>query len=341
MSEALINEVLSEYGELTQQAMAPYMRPGAPAEYLYKPMFEYPARPGKMMRPAIMIATAKAFGGRAEDVIELAASLELLHNALLIHDDIEDGSEIRRKKPALHQVYGAEIAINAGDALALASLRPLTDAIPRLGPSVGAALNLEMHRMARETAEGQAIELGWRRDGVFDLAPEDYMVMVLKKTCWLAMIYPCRAGAVTALRSSLDVNAFIRFGFFIGAAFQINDDILNIEAGLEYGKEIGGDIAEGKRTIMLIDMLHRLEGEDLKSLKNILYTPRNDLQTEQVRWASRKMKRIGALDRARSAARGMVGAGMHEFALAFKDAPDSRDKAFLQALGPWTMSRVA
>ena len=133
MSQSLIDDVLEEYGELTRAAMQPYLRSGQPAEYLYTPMADYPSRGGKMMRPAILMATASAFGLPAAEAAELAASLELLHNALLIHDDIEDGSEARRGKPAMHQTLGLELAINTGDALALASLRPLTDALPRFG----------------------------------------------------------------------------------------------------------------------------------------------------------------------------------------------------------------
>lgn len=340
MSQALIDEVLEEYGALTRAAMQPYLRPGQPAEYLYSLMADYPGRGGKMIRPAILMATASAFGVPAKDAAELCASLELLHNALLIHDDIEDGSEVRRGKPALHQSVGLELAINTGDALALTSLRPLTDALPRFGPSIANALTDEMHRMARETAEGQAMELGWRRDQTTALAPEDYLVMVMKKTCWLATIYPCRAGATLGWRQAPPPAAFVNFGFFFGAAFQIYDDILNIEADDRYGKEIGGDIAEGKRTLMLIDMFHRLDDAKRGRLMDLLAAPRAEQDKQDLIWATRKMKDLGSLDRARTAARGLVGAACHEFEIAFARAPESRDKAFLRALAPWTMTRT-
>ena len=95
--------------------------------------------------------------------------------------------------------------------------------------------------MAWESAEGQAMELGWRRDNASDLTDADYLVMVLKKTCWLATIHPCRVGALIGSRGRADLEPFIRFGFFLGAAFQIQDDLLNLVADDRYGKEINGD----------------------------------------------------------------------------------------------------
>ena len=341
MDKALFDEVLDDYGALTRKMMAGYLPSGKPHRYLYEPVADYPSRGGKMMRPAICIAAARAFGASSDDAVRIATSIELLHNALLIHDDIEDESETRRGHPTLHIKYGLPIALNAGDALALASLRPLADLMPDVGPWLGMALIKEMDRMARESAEGQAIELGWRHDNAVDLTADDYLVMVLKKTAWLATIYPCRTGAMLGLRSEIDAAAFVRFGFFIGAAFQINDDILNIEADDRYGKEICGDLLEGKRTLMLIDLLHRLEGRDRDRLLHALGQPREEQSMDDVAWMRRRIIEDGSLERARAAARGMVGAAMHEFELAFGDRPDSRDKAFLGELAAWTMERRA
>ena len=339
MNSALFDDVLEEYAALTRGKMTDYLPEGRPHRYLYEPISDYPGRGGKMMRPAICIATAKAFGAEADDAVRIAVSIELLHNALLIHDDIEDESESRRGEPTLHLKYGLPIALNAGDALALSSLRPLSDLLPDVGPWLGMALIREMDRMARESAEGQAMELGWRRDNVVNLMPEDYLQMVLKKTAWLATIYPCRTGAMLGLRSEIDLSAFVRFGFFIGAAFQINDDILNIEADDRYGKEICGDLLEGKRTLMLIDLLQRLTPAENARMLDALARPREQQCLEDTAWMRRRLLEEGCLDRARAAAEGMVGAAMHEFRLAFGHLPDSRDKRFLSELAAWTMAR--
>jgi geranylgeranyl diphosphate synthase type II len=339
--DPVIDEVLDDYGAVTRATMAAYLPSFKPNGYLYDLVADYPMRGGKMMRPSICIATARAFGAEIEDAVRIAVSIELLHNALLIHDDIEDESETRRGGPTLHRKHGLPLALNAGDALALASLRPLIHAIPQIGPWMSLQLIEELERMARETAEGQAIELGWRRENRVDLAPEDYLVMVLKKTCWLATIYPCRAGALVGLRRSLPENAFVNFGFFVGSAFQIIDDVLNIEADDRYGKEICGDLLEGKRTLMLIDLLHRLMGPDHRRLMRILDTPRERIDPEDVIWMRRQIISHGALERARAAAHGMAGAAAHEFQVLFGDLPDSRDKRFLGALAGWTLARAS
>lgn len=339
MSEPAIEETLEEYGAMTRDLMAHYLPTPEADHYLYGPAADYPLRGGKMMRPSICIATARLFGASLEDALKVAVSIELLHNALLIHDDIEDESETRRGQPTLHMKHGIPIALNVGDALALSSLRPLIHVFPRIGPWMGLKLIEDMERMARETAEGQAMELAWRHDNTLRLAPEDYLVMVLKKTCWLATIFPCRAGALLGTRSSIAEDAFMRFGFFVGAAFQISDDTLNIEAEAIYGKEACGDLLEGKRTLMLIDLLNLLRGDDLLRLVAFLSRKRSELAEDETGWVREKIIDLGCLNRARSAARGMAGAAQHEFDLTFGHFPQSRDKAFLSGLACWSLSR--
>ena len=106
--------------------------------------------------------------------------------------------------------------------------------------------------MMIETIEGQAMELGWIRDNDCTATDDDYLLMVLKKTCWYSFIHPCRIGALVSGREGVDLDSFNRFGYYLGAAFQIQDDVLNLEGDRgKYGKEIGGDLLEGKRTLIL------------------------------------------------------------------------------------------
>src|SRR5690606_8585370 len=149
--------------------------------------------------------------------------------------------------------HGIPLAISAGDTLALLSFRPLIANVTRLGPRLSMRIIQETERMATESAEGQAMELGWRRDNSTDVGEADYLEMVLKKTCWLATIHPLRVGAIIATRDTIPLEPFIRFGFLLGASFQIQDDLLNLVGDEQaYGKELDGDILEGKRTLMLI-----------------------------------------------------------------------------------------
>src|SRR5258708_16725081 len=170
-----------------------------------------------MMRPALCIASACAFGARIEEAVRSAVAIELMHNALLVHDDIEDASEERRGTPTLHALHGVPLALNAGDAMGLLSLRPLKDNLHRLGPATALRIFEETERMAWESAEGQALELGWQRDNRVDLEDEDYLGMALQKTCWLAAIYPMRVGCLIGARGRMPLDPLIRLGFFFGA----------------------------------------------------------------------------------------------------------------------------
>ncbi len=247
---------------MTRSALQDYLVDREPRRYLYDLVTDYPRRGGKMMRPSLCIATARLFGAPTEHALGTAVAIELLHNALLIHDDIEDGSEERRGRPTLHQLHGVPLALNAGDMLTLTALRPLIDNRASIGEALALRLIEETERMARECAEGQSIELGWRHDNAIEISDADYLEMVLKKTCWLATIFPLRAGALIGSRGTADLEAFIRFGFFLGAAFQIQDDLLNLVGDHSYGKERDGDLWEGKRTLMLIRALHESTAQE-------------------------------------------------------------------------------
>jgi geranylgeranyl diphosphate synthase type II len=194
--------------------------------------------------------------------------------------------------------------------------------------------------MARQTAEGQAMELGWRHDNELDLDEADYLVMVLKKTCWFGTIYPSRVGALIGSRDGVDLEPFVRFGFFLGAAFQIQDDLLNLVADDRYGKELNGDILEGKRTLMLIHLISVVTPDERLRMANILQLPRESRTGDQVRWIRKLMERYECVDCARSFAHGLAGAALHEYSLAFSGLPESRDKHFIEGLATWIFERT-
>src|SRR5258707_11084908 len=156
----LVSAILREYGGLTRSALKDYLPEREPRRYLYDLLNDYPQRCGKMMRPSLCIATARLFGAPIEQAIRTAVAIELLHNALLIHDDIEDGSEKRRGRPTLHVLHGVPLALNAGDTLTLMSLRPLLENRSRIGERLTLRIFEETKRMARECAERQALVIG-------------------------------------------------------------------------------------------------------------------------------------------------------------------------------------
>ena len=341
MSAQLVAEVLQEYGELARASLFDYLPSGGPQRELYRLCSDYPRRGGRAMRPSLCLATPRAFGRSVEDALCTAASIELMHNAMLIHDDIEDESEKRRGLPALHTAVGVPIAINVGDMLSMLSLRPLIDNRERLGPSLAMQLLEATERMARESAEGQAIELQWRRDNAVDVTEADYLQMVLKKTCWLATIHPIRAGALIGTGGRLESEAIIRFGYLLGAAFQIQDDLLHLVGDEDrYGKELSGDIYEGKRSLMLIRLFELATEAERERLRSMLGKPRLDRSAQDVCWVRETMERYGCIAHARRVAQGLAGAARHEFSVAFESVPESRDKQFIAALPAWVIERV-
>ncbi len=335
----LVSTMLNDYGQVTRAALKDYLVDREPRRYLYDLVSDYPRRGGKMMRPSLCIATARLFGAPIEHALGTAVAIELLHNALLIHDDIEDGSEERRGRPTLHQLHGVPLALNAGDMLTLTALRPLIDNRASIGQALALRLIEETERMARECAEGQSVELGWRHDNAIEISDADYLEMVLKKTCWLATIFPLRAGALIGSRGAADLDAFIRFGFFLGAAFQIQDDLLNLVADHSYGKERDGDLWEGKRTLMLIRALQESTPEERERLRAALRASRSERSTEDVNWMRALIDKYHGVEHARQFAQELVGAALHEFSLFSAGLPDSRDKAFLEQMPLWVIER--
>ena len=331
--------MLREYGDLTRAALANYLPSREPRRYLYDLLSDYPQRGGKMMRPSMCIAAARLFGAPLESAMNTAVAIEILHNALLIHDDIEDGSEKRRGLPTLHLLHGVPLALNAGDTLTLMSLRPLLENRSRIGERLTLRIIEETERMARECAEGQAMELGWRRYNTTEIGDADYLEMVLKKTCWLATIYPIRVGALIGSRDSVDLDPFLRYGFFLGAAFQIQDDLLNLVGDDGYGKEVNGDIWEGKRTLMLIHAIRESNAAERTRLSEVLCRPREGRTLSEVGWIRKLMNKYGCAEYARKIAHGLAGAALHEYSLISAGLPESRDKQFLEQIVTWVIER--
>jgi geranylgeranyl diphosphate synthase type II len=339
VDERLVQDVLGEYGELTRASMQVYFSHDEPRSYLYGLLADYPRRGGKMMRSSLCIAMARATGAEVEDAIATAVGIELLHNALLVHDDIEDASDERRGSPTLHAMHGIPLAINAGDAMGLLSLRPLKENFHRLGLGTAMRIFEETERMAWESAEGQALELGWRRDNRTDLDDEDYLQMALQKTCWLATIHPMRVGCLIGARGRMPLDPLIRLGFFFGAAFQIQDDLLNLEPGAAYGKEVNGDLLEGKRTLMIIQALRKASVGDRRRLKSFLGRDRSARSAAEVAWVRELLDRTGAIEHARCVAQAMGGAALYEFDKYFDGMPDGRDRRFMRSLLVWVLQR--
>lgn len=331
---------LSTYRDTTLAALLSAVPQREPQQYLYAPLASYLSRIGKSIRPALCIATCRAFGGDAADAHPSATAIEMLHNAFLVHDDIEDDSELRRGLPTLHAEHGVPLAINAGDMLTALSVRILRENLPRLGPALTSRVYDQFEHLMQESLEGQAMELGWVRDNRCDISEADYLRMVLKKTCWYSFIHPCRIGALIGTRGGVDLDRFNRFGSYLGTAFQIQDDLLNLTGDeRRYGKEIGGDLLEGKRTLMLIHLFRQLDAGEAGRVETYLAQPRAARSMRDTRWILDLMRARGSFEHARKATKQLAGAAYYEFEQAFRDAPESDDKNFIRQVIAYMIER--
>ena len=331
--QTLLSKKLSEYQQVVFSTIKNMIPDHEPRRHLYDLVLEYPGRGGKGFRPGLCIATCRAFGGSTESALNTAAALELLHNAFLIHDDIEDESELRRGKPTLHQAHGLGVAINVGDAMNVMSIKPLMQNLFSFGPAQTWEIFTEVEHLVRQTVEGQAIELGWIKENTYQIKEHDYLDMVLKKTCWYTTIHPIRLGALIAMGDAENLNQFNRFGYYMGAAFQIKDDLLNLIGDEDkYGKEIGGDILEGKRTLMLIHLFEKCTKSELKYLQNNLARRGSETDIEFIAWTLERMKHYGSIDYGIGSANKLAGAALGEYCRVFASVEPSLDKDLIEQL---------
>ncbi len=309
-------------------------------DVLYDLMLEYPLREGKGFRPALCLAACQGCGGRLGDAVTSAAALELFHNAFLIHDDLEDGSLSRRGSPTLHAKYGVGIAANVGDGMNVLALGTLLRNVELIGLEKALATVREAERMARESVEGQAIELDWIRFNRADLGVRDYLLMCRKKTCWYTCIAPMRIGALIAGAPPERLRLFNSFGFHVGAAFQIQDDILNLTAEERlYGKEIGGDIAEGKRTVMVVHLLASARSRDRRRLVRIYGKDRREKTEAELDFVRAGMDQYGSIDFARALAHRLALRAESLFERDLRWIPASSHRRFLGQMIDYMITR--
>lgn len=231
--------------------------------YLYAPLQRFTENGGKRHRPLICMLAAQAVGGDFRSALSTASAIEHFQTAALIHDDIADNGQLRRGKPCMHLVEGVGLATNCGDlALSMVTSSVLQD--PEFSDTTKVRLLHELTSMTARTIEGQALDLGWVRDGRFDLSVDDYLTMATHKTAYYSGATPLACGAIIGGGTQEQIEALRSFGMDTGLAFQIQDDLLNLIGEKEArNKDFRSDITEGKRTLVAVkaleDPVHRDE----------------------------------------------------------------------------------
>jgi geranylgeranyl diphosphate synthase type II len=249
----------------------------------WKMVVDYPERGGKYVRPGLVLLSTVASGGDVAEAMTTAAAMEVSEDWILVHDDFQDHSEQRRGKPSAPVLFGDELSVNAGDHLHLLMWQMLLSNRQKLGEERCFRVADEMSRFLQTTCEGQYLELTWARSGRL-VEEEEYFAMVERKTCWYTIIGPLRLGALVVGNDEA-LEPLVGFGMALGKAFQIHDDWLNVFS-TETGKELGGDLLEGKRTLLLARLVQCLEDagddENLSYLRKAFALPRGEKSQEMV-----------------------------------------------------------
>ncbi len=301
--------------------------------YLYEPLFSYSQNGGKRHRPLICFAACRAVGGDMERATSAAAAIEHFHTAALIHDDIADEAELRRGEPCLHLTEGLGLAINMGDlALSLVNGTVMNDA--SLDDATKVRVVTELINMTRRTIEGQALDIGWARDGRYDIKPEDYLVMATHKTAHYSGAVPLAIGAIIGGGTDAQVEALRNYGLDTGLAFQIQDDLLNLVGSEESTKkDFRNDLTEGKRTLVVVHALQSSPQRD--RLIEILSSKEKDPAV--LAEAVEIMEASGSVDYARAYAENLTSIAKNRLIDMVEPSP-SRD--LLVSMADWFVSRL-
>jgi len=279
---------------------------------------------GKRLRPSMLLLAAEAAGGEAAAALAPAAvSIELIHNFTLIHDDIMDNADVRRGRPAVHKLWGESGAILAGDTLYSKAFQVL--GMTPAGPErILGAMNM-LSRTCTAICEGQWLDMEFEaRDRVSEA---EYMEMIEKKT---GVLYGASAGmgAILAGATTEVVLAMDLFGRLTGMGFQLQDDVIDLTTPEKVsGKRQGGDLIEGKKTLIII---HALANN-----VSVQVFGKKEATADQIQQSISILQKSGSIEYARSRAEEMVAQGKK----ALQVLPDSDAKTTMLELADFMIRR--
>ncbi|NLE04823.1 MAG: polyprenyl synthetase family protein [Crenarchaeota archaeon] len=237
------------------------------------PIWDMLDRGGKRWRPALFLLICEALGKNAQDYIDFSIIPEVVHNGTLVIDDIEDSSDVRRGKPCTYKIVGIDIAVNAGNAMYYLPLLTLMEKNTKLSAEkLRDVYQIYVQEMINLSV-GQAMDIAWHRNlaNADDICEEDYMQMCAYKTGTLARMAAKLAAAIADAQPQL-IEKLGHFAESIGVAFQMQDDILDL-TGKDFAQKkggLGGDITEGKRSLLVIRTLKTANQKDRNRLIEIL-----------------------------------------------------------------------
>ncbi len=234
---------------------------------LYEPIGYTLAAGGKRVRPQLALLACNLFGGKESDVLPAALALEVFHNFTLLHDDVMDKALVRRGRETVHVRWNENTAILSGDQMLIEAYKLLSQ-VPEA--RLGKTLRL-FNKMATEICEGQQYDVDF--EGREDVTIAEYMEMIRLKTSVL-LATALQIGAYIAGANEVEQEQIYNYGIHLGLAFQIQDDLLDCYGDeATFGKAIGGDIAENKKTFLWLsaaaegakgELAHRAESREAR-----------------------------------------------------------------------------
>ena len=233
---------------------------------LYKPGEDFLLEGGKRIRPAMCLMANELFDEIKPDAYHVATAIELFHNFTLVHDDIMDDASLRRGKPTVHAQYGSNTALLCGDVMLIRAYDYVNKIDVKYLPKVLQLFN----KTAREVCEGQQLDMDFEKQENVSL--DDYLHMITLKTSVL-LAASLQIGAVIGGATEHNNSRLYEFGKNLGIAFQIQDDYLDAFGDAKkFGKEVGGDIRQNKKTFLLLYVLNAATPEQKAELKNLMQT---------------------------------------------------------------------
>jgi len=230
---------------------------------LYKPIEYSLSSGGKRIRPVLALMAYELYRYDVEEAVKPATGLEVFHNFTLLHDDIMDKSDMRRGKPSVHKKYNLDIALLSGDAMSILATSLINQA-PRNRQKIMQAFT----RAALDVCEGQQYDMDFESREF--ISEEDYLKMISLKTSALLAV-SLKTGGLMADAPYQDIDALYKMGLSLGLGFQLQDDWLDCFGNqAKFGKPIGKDILNQKKTLLWIEAHEKAEETDKKRMQNII-----------------------------------------------------------------------
>ena len=276
-------KTFQEYLDTINQAIAAIPYPEQPRQ-LYEPIAYHMALGGKRIRPVLTLMACDAMGGDPSMALDAAVGIEMFHNFTLLHDDVMDNADVRRGKPTVHRRWNDNTAILSGDTM-------LTIATQYIARSANWQVMDLFNKTAIEIYEGQQWDMDYENRN--DVTVEEYIEMIRLKT---SVLLGCalKTGALIADADDEQADLLYEAGVNMGLAFQLRDDMLDVWGDpVTFGKEIGGDIMNNKKTFLLINAMQSATGDDAVELRHWLNDP-YVMRDDKVRGVTALYERLGA-----------------------------------------------